>query len=153
MDPDALRSRPLCVVDIRLEDGAPIALGRSPYRNRRVSYIAGGTIEGQRLRGEVLPGGGDWSELGAGADGAALTLIDVRSDREWNAGHAPNAIHVPIGDVNARAAEFDRAGAIATICEGGYRSMLAESMLIRAGFANVLNVAGGMTAYRSSSDT
>lgn len=82
--------------------------------------------------------------------GRDLTLIDVRSEREWNAGHAPNAIHVPIGDLNTRAAEFDRAGTIATICEGGYRSMLAASMLIRAGFANVLNVAGGMADYRHS---
>ena len=76
---DILKSRPLCVVDIALEEGAPVPLGRSPWRNRRVSYIAGGTIEGERLRGEVLPGGGDWSELGVGPDGTALTLIDVRS--------------------------------------------------------------------------
>jgi len=76
---DILNGRPLCTVEIRLEAEAPIPLGRSPWRNRRVSYIAGGTIEGERLRGEVLPGGGDWSELGQGADGAALTLIDVRS--------------------------------------------------------------------------
>jgi len=76
---DILKGRPLCTVDIRLEAEAPIPLGRSPWRNRRVSYIAGGTIEGERLRGEVLPGGGDWSELGQGADGAALTFIDVRS--------------------------------------------------------------------------
>jgi hypothetical protein len=66
-------------VDIRLDDDAPLPLGKSPFRNRRVSYIAGGTIDGERLRGEVLPGGGDWSELGPGPDGAALTLIDVRS--------------------------------------------------------------------------
>lgn len=79
MEPDTLRSRPLCVVDIRLDDEAPLALGKSPFRNRRVSYIAGGTVDGERLRGEVLPGGGDWSELGPGSDGAALTLIDVRS--------------------------------------------------------------------------
>ena len=79
MQPDTLRSRPLCVVDIRLDDDAPLALGKSPFRNRRVSYIAGGTIDGERLRGEVLPGGGDWSELGPGPGGAALTLIDVRS--------------------------------------------------------------------------
>jgi hypothetical protein len=76
---DLLRSRPLCTVEIQLEDDAPVALGRSPWRNRRVSYIAGGVIDGERLRGEVLPGGGDWSELGAGPDGAAVTLIDVRS--------------------------------------------------------------------------
>jgi len=76
---ESLRARPLCVVDIRLEADAPLALGKSPWRNRRVSYIAGGTVEGERLRGEVMPGGGDWSELGQGADGAALTLVDVRS--------------------------------------------------------------------------
>ncbi|WP_337185289.1 DUF3237 domain-containing protein [Phenylobacterium sp.] len=70
---------PLCTVDIRLDDDAPLPLGQTPWRNRRVSYIAGGTIDGERLRGEVLAGGGDWSELGRGQDGAALTLIDVRS--------------------------------------------------------------------------
>lgn len=76
---EMLRARPLCTVDIRLDAGAPLVLGRSPWRNRRVSYIAGGTVAGERLRGEVLAGGGDWSELGQGPDGAALTLIDVRS--------------------------------------------------------------------------
>lgn len=76
---DILAARPLCVVDITLDDDAPIALGRSPWRNRRVSCISGGTIEGERLRGEVLAGGGDWSEGGAGPDGTALTLVDVRS--------------------------------------------------------------------------
>jgi hypothetical protein len=91
---DALKSRPLCVADIRLDDDAPLALGKSPFRNRRVSYIAGGTIEGERLRGEVLPGGGDWSELGPGADGAALTLVDVRSI--WKT-HDQALIHVTYG--------------------------------------------------------
>lgn len=76
---ETLAAQLLCIVDIRLEDEAPRVLGRSPWRNRRVSYIAGGTIEGERLSGEVMAGGGDWSELGQGSDGAALTLIDVRS--------------------------------------------------------------------------
>ncbi|WP_296600743.1 DUF3237 domain-containing protein [Phenylobacterium sp.] len=76
---EGLKAQPLCVADIRLEDNAPLPLGKSPWRNRRVSYIAGGVVEGERLRGEVMAGGGDWSELGQGADGAALTLVDVRS--------------------------------------------------------------------------
>lgn len=76
---EGLKARLLCVVDIRLEDDAPLPLGKSPWRNRRVSYIAGGAVEGERLRGEVMAGGGDWSELGQGAGGAALTLVDVRS--------------------------------------------------------------------------
>ncbi len=94
MEPDTLRSRLLCVVDIRLDEDAPLALGKSPFRNRRVSYIAGGTIDGERLHGEVLPGGGDWSELGPGPDGAALTLVDVRSI--WKT-HDGALIHVTYG--------------------------------------------------------
>ena len=69
----------LCRVDITLDKDAPLALGRSPWRNRRVSHIAGGTIEGERLKGEVVAGGGDWSEGAADAQGDILTLVDVRS--------------------------------------------------------------------------
>ena len=78
----------------------------------------------------------------------ALTLIDVRSEREWEAGHATGAIHIPIGEVNARSGDLNKDSPIATICEGGYRSMLAASILLRAGFRDVLNVAGGMAEYR-----
>lgn len=77
--PEALAARLLCEVDITLVDDAPVPLGRSPWRNRRVSYIAGGTFRGPRVSGEVLPGGGDWSELGQDGQGNAVTLIDVRS--------------------------------------------------------------------------
>jgi len=75
----ALGIFPLCVADIRLEADAPIALGKSPWRNRRVSHIAGGVVSGTRLHGAVTPGGGDWSELGLEENGDALTLLDVRS--------------------------------------------------------------------------
>lgn len=71
--------RPLCEVRIRLHEGAPLSLGKSPWRNRRVSYIEGGSISGERLNGVVEPGGGDWSELGLSTEGDALTLLDVRS--------------------------------------------------------------------------
>ena len=76
---DDLAARWLCTVDIELDPDAPLPLGKSPWRNRRVSYIAGGQVEGERLRGEVLAGGGDWSEVGVLPDGTAVTFIDVRS--------------------------------------------------------------------------
>ncbi len=75
----AISSRPLCKASIALEAGAPIAIGTSPWRNRRVSHIAGGTIVGERLHGTVEPGGGDWSELGMSSEGDGLTLLDVRT--------------------------------------------------------------------------
>ena len=74
-----LESKALCRASIELEADAPIVIGQTPWRNRRVSHIIGGTIEGERLSGEVLSGGGDWSELGMDDNGDALTLLDVRS--------------------------------------------------------------------------
>lgn len=74
-----LASHLLCEVDITLASDAPVSLGKSPWRSRRISYIAGGAFAGERLKGVVCAGGADWSEVGAGADGAAATLVDVRS--------------------------------------------------------------------------
>jgi hypothetical protein len=48
---------------VALRLGAPLDLGRVPAGRRRVVAIAGGTVSGGRLRGEVLPGGVDWQIL------------------------------------------------------------------------------------------
>lgn len=69
----------LCEVAITLDGDAPLPIGASPWRNRRVSDIAGGTIEGPRLSGIVRRSGADWSEGGRAADGGIATVIDVRS--------------------------------------------------------------------------
>jgi hydroxyacylglutathione hydrolase len=78
----------------------------------------------------------------------AVTLVDVRSAPEFEAGHIGGALHVPIETIGARVREIPRALPVATICEGGYRSMLAASLLARAGIRPVGNVSGGMSAYR-----
>ena len=75
-------------------------------------------------------------------------VVDVRTRKEWQAGHIEGAVHVPLGDLARRAAELPRDRTIATICEGGYRSSLAASMLTRAGVDRVVNVTGGMSAWR-----
>lgn len=69
----------LCEVSITLDREAPLAVGASPWRNRRVSDIAGGTFRGPRLSGAVRRSGADWSEGGRAADGGVATAIDVRS--------------------------------------------------------------------------
>ena len=78
-----------------------------------------------------------------------LTVVDVRSPREWRAGHIDGAVHIPVGDVLNRAAELPTDMPAATICEGGYRSSLAASLLERAGVRSILNVTGGMAAFRT----
>jgi hydroxyacylglutathione hydrolase len=78
-----------------------------------------------------------------------LAILDVRTPREWRAGHIDRATHVPVGQVSAQSAALPRRAPIATLCEGGYRSILAASLLARAGMNNVVNVIGGMAAYRA----
>jgi hydroxyacylglutathione hydrolase len=88
---------------------------------------------------------GDFSERAA----HGLTVLDVRTAREWDDGHITGALHIPLGDLAGRIGDVPRTGPVATICESGYRSTLAASMLARAGLRDVLTAAGGMEAYRS----
>ena len=81
--------------------------------------------------------------------GAPMQLVDVRTPREYASGHVTGAINVPVGEIPARAGELRRDVAVATVCEGGYRSVLAASLLAREGITNLANVTGGMAAYRA----
>src|SRR5262245_17888376 len=77
-----------------------------------------------------------------------LQIVDVRSAREWRAGHLPGSINIPVGDIPRRMGELPAGRRLATICEGGYRSSLAASLLAQEGLTAISNVVGGMTAYR-----
>jgi hydroxyacylglutathione hydrolase len=79
----------------------------------------------------------------------AIHLVDVRSRREWSAGHIEGAVNIPVGEVAARAATLPRDAVIATICESGFRSSLAASLLAQEGRFRLVNVAGGLSAYRA----
>jgi hydroxyacylglutathione hydrolase len=83
------------------------------------------------------------------AHGPSLTLVDVRSRVEFDGGRIPGAINIPLGALPSRLGEIPRSLPVATLCEGGYRSSLAASLLARAGFGSVFNLAGGMNAYRA----
>ena len=78
-----------------------------------------------------------------------IHLIDVRSPSEWRAGHIDGAVNIPVGEITAHAATLPRDATIATICEGGFRSSLAASLLAQEGIDRLVNVAGGLAAYRA----
>ena len=80
-------------------------------------------------------------------------VVDVRTVREYKAGHIDGAIHIPLGELGKRASELPRDRTIATICEGGYRSSLAASVLSRVGVDRLVNVTGGMSAWRALQPT
>lgn len=77
------------------------------------------------------------------------TLVDVREKDEWRTGHAPRAIHIPLGTIEAQAHRIPRGRPVVVMCASGSRSRLGASMLRHAGLqATSLN--GGITAWRAA---
>ena len=77
---------------------------------------------------------------------AGVYLLDVREDDEWTAGHAPDAVHIRLADLAARAGELPRDGEVYVICRTGNRSAYATQALLGGGL-NAINVADGMTGW------
>jgi rhodanese-related sulfurtransferase len=75
-------------------------------------------------------------------------LLDVRETDEWDAGHAPDAVLIPMSDFQARAGELPRDRWIVTICRTGNRSRAVVDALVGAGY-DAVNVDGGMRAWAS----
>lgn len=80
--------------------------------------------------------------------GGAL-LVDVREQREWDAGHAPKAKHHPLGGLHTSSDRLPADRTIVVVCRSGNRSARAAKVLTKAGF-DVVNLTGGMTAWKTS---
>jgi glyoxylase-like metal-dependent hydrolase (beta-lactamase superfamily II)/rhodanese-related sulfurtransferase len=74
-------------------------------------------------------------------------LLDVRTQTEWDEGHLEHAVHVPLTQLQARTGELPRDRAIAIHCKGGYRSVIAASLLERAGLGPLSDLEGGYMAW------
>jgi hydroxyacylglutathione hydrolase len=79
-----------------------------------------------------------------------LQILDVRREPEWQAGHIEGAEWFPLDNFKISAPELDPSSPVAVHCQGGYRSMIACSLLQRAGLQNVINVTGGFDAWRQA---
>lgn len=87
--------------------------------------------------------------------GEALTLVssgavllDVREKNEWNAGHAPSAIHVPLGRIAEAPKRLRPGQKVVVVCRSGNRSRSATNALIAQGF-DALNLKGGMQSWQA----
>lgn len=76
-------------------------------------------------------------------------LIDVREDREWDAGHVRGAEHIGKGVIerDIEKAVPDRNAEVILYCGGGFRSALAADSLQRMGYGNVFSMAGGWRGW------
>jgi rhodanese-related sulfurtransferase len=78
-----------------------------------------------------------------------VVLLDVREQDEWDAGHAPGALHIPMGDLPARLADLPADSALHVVCRGGGRSARATAYLNANGW-DAHNVDGGMKAWHAA---
>lgn len=79
-------------------------------------------------------------------------LLDVRENDEWAAGHAPAAVHVPMGQVAQRLDELATVfpeRPVHVVCRSGGRSARVTAYLTQAGW-DAVNVDGGMRAWAAA---
>lgn len=89
--------------------------------------------------------------LDAGA-AAAPPLVDVRERWEYDTGHLPDAVNIPMSELPQRIAEIPRASQPVFICRSGGRSMRACAMALRSGVATPANLEGGLLAWAADVD-
>ena len=79
-------------------------------------------------------------------------MIDVREPAEFNAGHAPNARNIPLAQLDKRIGELEKFKnrPAVVICQTGGKSHAATALLKKAGFAEVVVLAGGIGAWQQA---
>ncbi|MGB5647468.1 MAG: MBL fold metallo-hydrolase [Muriicola sp.] len=77
-----------------------------------------------------------------------LALFDVRKESEYSAEHLPQANNTPLDVINEHLASFPDKKTFYVHCAGGYRSVIAASILKSRGIHNLVDVAGGFSAIK-----
>jgi glyoxylase-like metal-dependent hydrolase (beta-lactamase superfamily II)/rhodanese-related sulfurtransferase len=143
-----LKARPVLIADTR---------GRLEEARMRLARVG---IE--ELAGYLHDGISGWEDSGFPVSGLRqmtvqclkdhlndrdLHVLDVRRPGEWEAGHLESAQLWPLDRFKEGLPQLPRSATIAVHCKSGYRSTIACSLLMRAGFTNVVNVTGGYDAW------
>ncbi len=124
------------------EEEAILRLARVGYENA-VGYLKGGI--------QTWPEQLDVVKSIAATDMATylekgIDVLDVRKPGEWNTSHLKEAEFLPLADMPDNLERLDKTKPYVVHCAGGYRSMIACSMMKQKGFTNVTNVYGGFGA-------
>ena len=86
------------------------------------------------------------------ARGERHVLVDVREDREWDAGHVKGAVHMSKGTIERDVEEKvpDKTVTLVLYCGGGFRSALVADNLQKMGYSNPISLDGGWKALKDS---
>jgi hydroxyacylglutathione hydrolase len=136
-------NRPLVLItDVGKEEESILRLARVGYENV-TGYLEGG-VEAWNEKLDTVKSI-DATEVAVKiANG--IHVIDVRKPGEWNTSHLKEAEFVPLADMPDNVESLDKNKAYVIHCAGGYRSMIACSIMKQEGFTDVTNVYGGFGA-------
>jgi hydroxyacylglutathione hydrolase len=90
------------------------------------------------------------AEVTAGQLADDRLVLDVRGEGEWNAGHVPGSINVPLGHLDQRLDEIPRNRTVVVHCQTGARAAIAASLLRARGFRDVRQFPSGFAEWRAS---
>jgi rhodanese-related sulfurtransferase len=136
----------LLVTDKGREEEAVLRLARVGY-DRTVGYLDGG-VEAWANSGRKLDAITSISaaELAAKAEQGELHILDVRKPSEHLSEHVIGAYSYPLDYINDHLGDLDQNKTYHIHCAGGYRSMIAASILKAKGYSKLIDVAGGFKA-------
>lgn len=77
-------------------------------------------------------------------------ILDVRTRKEFDAGHIPHSIHIPLSKLADRAVYLDPLKPAISVCRSGYRGGIAMGLLARYGFKKIAALKGGFAAWKSA---
>lgn len=80
------------------------------------------------------------------------TILDVRDTKEFAAGHLADAKNIPLAELDQRIGELDKFKnrSVIVVCKSGARASAAAAKLGKAGFADVVNLDGGIAAWQKA---
>ncbi|SFT67419.1 Glyoxylase, beta-lactamase superfamily II [Lishizhenia tianjinensis] len=134
-----------------MEEETVLRLARVGYDNT-IGYLKGG-VETAREGGLEIETITSISaeELAANID--LYNVVDVRKPGEWESSHLEMADHYPLDYINEQLDALDKDATYHIHCAGGYRSVIAISILLRNGYEaeNLIDVAGGYGAIKQTS--
>jgi len=74
-------------------------------------------------------------------------ILDVRQPEEYEAGHIPGSVLIPLDILESRLSEIPKDNEVVVVCRSGNRSATGRDILLNAGFTNVTSMAGGMNQW------
>ncbi len=136
----------LIVADINREEEVVTRLARVGY-DYAIGYLKGGLEAWENSGREIdILESISATEFADRYDDQTLEVVDVRKPGEYESEHVKDALNLPLDYINDHLAEFKKDRPLYLHCAGGYRSVIAASILKSRGWDNLINIEGGYKA-------